>query len=165
VTGTRLASCLALVFAAAGAMSPAAAQAPADVRAQVLAVADSALATISRNDFVAFTDLMLDSAVTFSAGERDGTAWTSFRTRAAQRAMQSDRKFTERGFDPQVMISGPIAVVWLPYDFYLDGAWSHCGVDVFTMLETEAGWRIATLVWSIQQPPACNTHPDGPPPS
>lgn len=165
MTGTRLASCLALVFAAAGALSPAAAQAPADDRAQVLAVADSALATISRNDFVAFTDLMLDSAVTFSAGERDGKAWTSFRTRAAQRAMRSDRMFTERGFDPQVMISGPIAVVWLPYDFHLDGAWSHCGVDVFTLLRTEAGWRIATLAWSVAQPPACRAHPDGPPPS
>lgn len=164
-TGTRLASCLALVLAASGAIAPAAAQAPADDRAQVLALADSALATISRNDFVALTDLMLDSAVTFSAGARDGKAWTSFRTRAAQRAMQSDRAFTERGFDPQVMVSGPIAVVWLPYDFYRDGAWSHCGVDAFTMLRAEAGWRIATLVWSVEQPPACRAHPDGPPPS
>lgn len=164
-TGPRLASCLVLVFAVSGAISPAAAQAPADDRAQVLALADSALATISRNDFVALTDLMLDSAVTFSAGERDGKAWTSFRTRAAQRAMQSDRTFTERGFDPQVMVSGPIAVVWLPYDFYLDGAWSHCGVDAFTMLKAEAGWRIATIAWSVAQPPACRAHPDGPPPS
>lgn len=165
MTGTRLGSSLALVFAVSGSLSPATAQAPADDRAQVLALADSALATISRNDFVALTDLMLDSAVTFSAGERDGKAWTRSRTRAAERAMQSDRKFTERGFDPQVMISGPIAVVWLPYDFYLDGAWSHCGVDVFTLLRAEAGWRIATIAWSVAQPPACRAHPGGPPPS
>ena len=129
----------------------------------MLALADSALATISRNDFVAFTDLMLDSAATFSAGEREGHPWVSFRSRAEQRAMQSDRTFTERGFDPEVMLSGPVAMVWLPYDFYLDGAWSHCGVDIFTMLKAPEGWRIATLAWSIEQPPACRKHPDGPP--
>ena len=79
----RLASLVSLAGAVLCWTAPASAQAPADDRAQVLAVVDSALATISRNDFVALTDLMLDSAVIFSAGERDGKAWTSFRTRAA----------------------------------------------------------------------------------
>jgi len=141
------------------------AQAPTDDRAQVLALADSALAAISRKDFVALTDLMLDSAMTYSARARDGKAWISSRTRAEERTMRSERTFTERGFDAQVMLAGRLATVWLPYDFYVDGAWSHCGVDVFTMLKSEAGWRIATMAWSIEQPPACKAHPDGPPPS
>jgi hypothetical protein len=158
---------LALLTPLAGAFltwaAPARAQAPADDRAQVLAVVDSALVAISRVDFVAFTDLMLDSAVMFSGGERDGRPWVAFRSRAEQRAAQSDGGFTERGFNPQVLIAGPLATVWLPYDFYLDGAWSHCGVDAFTLLKTEEGWRIATLVWSVEQPPACAPHPEGPP--
>lgn len=143
--------------------SPATAQVPSAERAQVLAIADSALATISRSDFVALTDLMLDSAVTFSAGVRDGQVRLSYRSRASQRAAQSDRTLTERGFDPTVQISGPMAMVWMPYDLYVNGAWSHCGVDVFTMLKAEEGWRIATIAWSIEQPPACEKHPDGPP--
>lgn len=146
-----------------GTTAPASAQAAADFRAEVLAIADSALAAISRNDFVAFTDLMIDSAVTYSAGSRDGQPWTSFSTRAQQRAEESDRRFTERGFHPTAMISGPVAMVWMPYDFYVDGAWSHCGVDVFTLVRTADGWRIATLAWSIEQPPACEKHPGGPP--
>jgi len=149
--------------AALGAPAVASAQTPQDDRAAILTVADSALAAISRNDFIAFTDLMLDSAVTYSAGTRDGRAWTSFRTRAQERAAKSDRAYTERGFDPTVLVSGPIAMVWMPYDFHLDGAWSHCGVDVFTLLKGPAGWRIATLAWSIEQPPACQPHPDGAP--
>ena len=148
--------------AAVSAPDAVSAQAPQDDRSVVLAVADSALAAISRNDFIAFTDLMLDSAVTFSAGVRDGRAWTSFRTRAQERAARSDRAYTERGFNPTVLVSGPIAMVWMPYDFHLDGAWSHCGVDVFTLLKGPAGWRIATLGWSIEQPPACQPHPEGP---
>ncbi len=69
----------------------------------------------------------------------------------------------ERGWDPTVMVSGTIAVVWYPYDIYVDGQWSHCGIDVFNMIRTDAGWRIAVLQYNVQQPPECEAHPDGPP--
>lgn len=140
------------------------AQARPDDRAAVLAVAESALAAVTRSDFIAFTDLMLDSAVTFSAGERNGQLRLQFGTRAQQRATPAGGRYVERGFQPEVRVSGPVAMVWLPYDFYLDGKWSHCGVDVFTLLKSPDGWRIATLVWSVDQPPSCQRHPSGPPP-
>lgn len=139
------------------------AQAAGGDEAAALSVADSALAAISRSDFVGFTDLMLDSAVTFSAGMRNGQYQARFSSRAQQRAMTTESRFTERGYRPTVLVSGPVAMVWLPYDFYSDGKWSHCGVDVFTLLKTGTGWRIATVVWSVEQPPACSPHPDGPP--
>jgi len=158
----RLAPLLLTLFALSPSPSAAAQSAPGE-QAAVRAIADSALAAVSRNDFVAFTDLMLDSAVTYSAGERAGQAWTSFRTRAQERALQSNQRFTERGFNPTAMVSGPVAMVWMPYDFYVDGSWSHCGVDIFTLLKGPEGWRIATVAWSIEQPPACAKHPKGPP--
>ncbi|MDH4131365.1 MAG: hypothetical protein OEV95_06125 [Gemmatimonadota bacterium] len=151
----------ALLLASPAALSS---QAPADDRAAVLAVADSALAAVTRSDFVGLTELMLDSAVTFSARERNGQIGLRFETRAQMRAVPAGGNYVERGFRPLVHISGPLAVVWLPYDFYLDGNWSHCGVDAFTLLKAEGRWRIATLVWSVEQPPACEPHPDGPPP-
>ncbi len=159
----RFASLTSLAGAVLCWAAPAGAQVPADDRAQVLAVVDTALAAISRKDFVALTDLMLDSAVVFSAGVQDGQVRVGFRTRAQERATTPEGTWTERGFDPQVMISGPLATVWLPYDFYLDGAWSHCGVDVFILLKVEAGWRIATVAYSVEQPPACQKHPNAPP--
>jgi hypothetical protein len=139
------------------------AQAAGGDEAAALAVADSALAAISRSDFVGFTDLMLDSAVTFSAGMRNGQFQARFSSRAQERAMSTSSRFTERGYHPTVLISGPVAMVWLPYDFYRDGEWSHCGVDVFTLVRAGSGWRIATMAWSVEQPPACSPHPDGPP--
>lgn len=154
---------LALAFAIASPVALAAQTRPGD-EAAVLAVAESALAAVTRSDFVAFTDLMLDSAVTFSAGERNGQYRVQFRTRAQERATRTDSKLVERGFQPEVRVSGPVAMVWLPYDFYLDDKWSHCGVDVFTLLKTQAGWRIATVIWSVDQPPSCQRHPGGPPP-
>ena len=159
---TAVASFLVAVLAAV-LPSFAHAQAPSADEAAVLAVADSALAAVSRSDFVGFTDFMLDSAVTISAGMRSGQYRQQFSTRAQQRSLHISSRLTERGFHPTVLVSGPVAMVWFPYDFYQDGTWSHCGVDVFTFLKTDGGWRIATLVWSVEQPPACSPHPDGPP--
>ena len=62
-----------------------------------------------------------------------------------------------------VMVSGTIAIVWYPYDIYVDGQWSHCGIDIFNMIRTNDGWRIAVLQYNAQQPPECEPHPDGPP--
>lgn len=138
------------------------AQGPPSERAAVLAVADSALAMITKGDMVAFTDLMIPEAVLFPTVTRDGVTRYRVRTRAEQR-LPMNGELTERGWDPEVLVKGPVAVVWYPYDLYLDGKWSHCGVDVFTLVRNEGRWRIATMAWSAEQPPACERHPGGPP--
>jgi hypothetical protein len=86
------------------------------------------------------------------------------RTREQMRAQLSQRKIVERGFRPEAKVNGAIAMVWFPYDLYIDGAWSHCGVDVFTLVRANGQWRIASLAWSAEQPPVCEKHPSGPPP-
>jgi hypothetical protein len=129
----------------------------------VLAVADAALEAITRGDMAALTDLMLQEALLFPTGMRDGVPRYRVRTRAEERANTPRRKVVERGFQPEVRVNGTVAMVWYPYDLYLDGKWSHCGVDAFTLIRTEKGWRIATMAWSVEQPPACEKHPDGPP--
>jgi ketosteroid isomerase-like protein len=128
-----------------------------------IAVAGSALAAITQGDMTALTDLMLPEAVMFPTSTRDGATRYRVRTRAEQRAAPVTRRVTERGFRPEARVSGPVAMVWYPYDLYLDGQWSHCGVDVFTLIRTDGRWRIATMSWSAEQPPACEKHPDGPP--
>lgn len=128
-----------------------------------IALADSALAAISRGDFVALSDLMLPEARTFSSREREGEWRYSSRTREQERATKFVGTIRERGFGPTALVSGPLAVVWMPYDLYINGSWSHCGVDAFTMYKVGGQWRIATLAWSVEQPPACSKHPNGPP--
>lgn len=133
-------------------------------RAAVLAVVDAALAAISAEDFEGFTNLMLDEAQAFPAWvEPDGKLGYRARTRADQRAMEPAADFDERGFDPEVRVQGHLAMIWLPYDFYVDGEWSHCGVDAFILVRRPEGWRIASIAWTVEQPPACRPHPDGPP--
>lgn len=48
----------------------------------------------------------------------------------------------ERIYDPQVLVSGPLASVWTEYDLYVDGEFRHCGVDAFHLALTDEGWKI-----------------------
>jgi hypothetical protein len=144
--------------------APVAAQDTPAERAAAVAVTDQALSAITRGDMVGFTDLMLPEAVLFPTSTRDGLTRYRFRTRAEQRDAPRTAAVTERGWSPEVRVNGPLAMVWYPYDLYLDGAWSHCGVDAFTLIKHEGRWRIATMAWSAEQPPACEKHPSGPPP-
>jgi len=47
-----------------------------------------------------------------------------------------------------VMVEGPVAMVWADYSLFVDGARSHCGVDIFTLVREGDGWKIATITYS-----------------
>ena len=95
-----------------------------------------------------------DGVTTFGSATLDGLA---------TRITSSDVPLIERMWDPVVMVNGPLATVWTPYDFYVGDTFSHCGVDAANLLDTEDGWRIVALSWTRLQPPACSLHPEGPP--
>ncbi len=54
--------------------------------------------------------------------------------------------YDERIVITDVKIDGDLASVWAPYKFYLDDKFSHCGVDVFQLMKTAAGWKIIYVV-------------------
>ena len=154
-----------LMFAAALASStqPARAQANDGESKAAIAVADSLLAALSSGDRTTLRRLILDSAVVGGAGVRDGAERLSLRTWGLYTATEGGAKFTERGFDATARVQDRVAVVWMPYDLYRGDAWSHCGVDTFTLMKSEGRWRVAALIYTIEQPPACRKHPSGPP--
>ena len=135
----------------------------AQEEADVLAVADAALERITEEDSVGLTDLMIEQAMIYVGTYQDGEYVVRTRTYAENRARGFEVDLVERGFDPTVMVSGAIAIVWYPYDIYVDSEWSHCGVDIFNMIKTNEGWRIASLTYNVQQPPDCKPHPNGAP--
>ena len=129
----------------------------------VIAVADSVLAALSSGDRATLRRLTLDSSVVGGAGVRDGVERFSLRTWGPATAATNSATFTERGFDATARVQDRVAVVWMPYDLYRGDAWSHCGVDTFTLMKSEGRWRVAALIYTIEQPPACRKHPAGPP--
>ncbi|GGC12148.1 nuclear transport factor 2 family protein [Dyadobacter sediminis] len=51
-------------------------------------------------------------------------------------------KWDERIYDVKILIDDMMATVWAPYKFYLGDTFSHCGVNVFSMIKTASGWKI-----------------------
>ena len=68
---------------------------------------------------------------------------------------------TERYWDPTVRMDAGVAVVSCPYDLHFDGAFSHCGLDIFTLVRREGTWRIAGSVFSMRKE-GCPPSPLGP---
>lgn len=66
----------------------------------------------------------------------------------------------ERIWNPEVRVHGSIATVWAPYDFWIDGKLSHCGVDAFDLVKTEEGWKLAGGVYTLES--KCDPSPLGP---
>ena len=52
----------------------------------------------------------------------------------------------ERIIFETIKIDGPLASVWAPYKFYYKGKFSHCGVDVFQLVNFTEGWKIQYLI-------------------
>jgi len=55
---------------------------------------------------------------------------------------------------PTVLIRGPMAVVWAPYEFKLAGKSHHCGIDVFDFLKVDGVWKMSNAMWT-SEPAAC----------
>ena len=140
--------------------------APTDLqRAEILATVQGVFDALGGDAGKLSAVMMPDVTMRSNSVEEDGTVASSTSTVEGlrDRIISSGSTMVERMFDSKVMVSGPIATVWTPYDFYTGGEFSHCGIDVVTLLHTQEGWRIMSLDWSRQQPPDCQLHPDGPP--
>jgi len=52
--------------------------------------------------------------------------------------------------EPTVLIRGPIAALWGEYEFWIDGEFSHCGVDSIDLVKIEGEWKIANFMWTVE---------------
>ncbi len=123
-----------------------------DDRTAVLAVVDEFMIAVSTNDAAALARLRLPD--TINIVERPAkTGGVEFTQRRFDPASVSGN-FRERYWDPVVHVRSGIAVVWTPYEFWVDGETSHCGVDVFEMVKDGPRWRIGNMMWTVE-PTAC----------
>lgn len=60
----------------------------------------------------------------------------------------------ERPMSYEIKVHNNIAIVWAPYTLSLSGKFSHCGVDIFTLLKSAEGWKIVSTVYSVE-PDGC----------
>jgi len=59
-------------------------------------------------------------------------------------------EFIESMPQPDVRVSGDMAVVTGRYTFHVGDKFSHCGTNTFNLVRTEAGWKIANAASTLE---------------
>jgi len=125
--------------------------------AAVLAAMDRYMTAISASDLDAMAAMQMPGGTTFRARAVQGgnmDVVTRPNSYWVDPARKYGHAYRERYWTPTVLIRGSIAVVWAPYEFWIDGKTSHCGIDVFDFVKIDGAWRVANLMWTVE-PDAC----------
>ncbi|WP_340074100.1 nuclear transport factor 2 family protein [Leptobacterium sp. I13] len=61
-------------------------------------------------------------------------------------SIPKDKNFQEKLLDYKIQVDGNMAHAWTPYEFWFDGAFSHCGVNSFQLFKAKDGWKIVSIM-------------------
>jgi len=128
-----------------------------DERAAVMAAVDRVFAAINSNDAAAFKEMMVPEGTNVSVRyQPDGSAKLRVKTNLQEiaEAATEKRRFTEKYWDPTLLIHNGVAMFWAPYSFDIDGKRSHCGVDQFDFVKIDGQWKLASSMWTVE-PEGC----------
>lgn len=147
---------LALLATLTACAAPAAhdAYAPSDAdRAAISAVVQLAFDSIASGDRSEWEAVLLEegSMTWVSGGDGARQVGTRSFTEHVEGQRAPQQRYLERWWDPIILVDGDLATVWTPYDFYIDGAFSHAGIDAIVLIRTDDGWRIASIAWNVEQ--------------
>jgi hypothetical protein len=139
-------SCLLVAAATAGLLAaPLPAQTPEEQA--VLAPINAMFDGMTKRDSAIIKDAFIPGATMVLM--RDGTPGQmtadAFAERVGHPAHPSTAKIAERIHDPLIRIDNDLAVVWAPFDFFIDGKVDHCGTDLFNLVRKDGKWLIASI--------------------
>lgn len=67
----------------------------------------------------------------------------------------TNQQWEERILEYAVSFDGNLAHIWTPYEFWVNGTFSHCGANSFTIVKTNSGWKIHHIIDSRRRA-GCN---------
>lgn len=129
-----------------------------DQQAAVLEAMDRYLVAMSVNDLRAMEGYQTADGMTYTArSTEDGGTRVVGRPNSywVDPARAGEGSVLERYWSPTVLVRGPIAVLWAPYEFRVEGETTHCGIDVFDFVQIDGAWTLANSMWTVE-PGACD---------
>lgn len=118
--------------------------APTAEEQAVLAPLQAFLAGIASGDKAAMLAQVLpDAVITRVGGGR--VSQRPLRAFVEGFAPVASRKLEERIAEPLIRIDEDLAIIWVRYDFLVDGKVDHCGTDVVEVVRRDGRWMIAGL--------------------
>ena len=135
-----------------------------DDRALILETVQKFFDSIEFRDRQLLESILVPNSLNISARELDGGE-AQFNVMSYDEVVTAltrpGRNAKERSWDETVLIQGNIAVVWTPYDFHVDGVFSHCGIDSFQLIKQDGQWLISNSSWTLETE-NCPASPLGP---
>jgi len=61
-------------------------------------------------------------------------------------SIPASTKFEEKILSCRIQIDGAMANAWTSYEFWVNGSFSHCGVNSFQLFKEEETWKIVYLI-------------------
>jgi len=61
-------------------------------------------------------------------------------------SIPKDKRFEEKIKSINIQVDGPMANAWTDYEFWIDGALHHCGVNSFQLFNDGNGWKIIYII-------------------
>ncbi len=113
----------------------------------VLAVLERLFDGMRANDGDMVRSVFADGAVMIRTEAPDGEPSTHIGSVAGfiDAVSTATAEWDEPFWDPVVHVQDHVATVWTKYAFYVDGSFSHCGVDTVILARSLDGWKIAAL--------------------
>ena len=148
------------------------AQTPAADKQQIDAIVETFRSAIIKKDTASFMKLFLHEGITWTGVFTGHAVEREYANRPDPKLPRppkyfnsSPRKFIENiakaanaraeTFDNvRIDTDGDVAQVWFDYSFLADGKVQNWGKESWQMVRTEAGWKIAAVVWSMEDDPA-----------
>lgn len=135
-----------------------------DERGAIIETVEGFFTAIRTADKRLLESILVPNSLNISTSEVDGGT-TQFTTLTHENMVsvltRPGRLAIERAWDETILIQGSIAIFWAPYDFHVDGEFSHCGVDSFQLIKKGDKWLITNASWT-REIETCQKSPLGP---
>lgn len=125
---------------------------PATDEALVLKVVDAFFDALEAQDTTAIKDLYVEGGRNYSIFENGTSVRLRYQDASAIRFSPGQViRERMRKESTEVKIQRRIAMVWAPYDLWVNDTFSHCGVDIFSLVKTDRGWKVTSIAYTIEK--------------
>lgn len=105
--------------------------------------------SISEQDSVKFKKVMdLRGQLYFTSVSDSPASYGMSSFEKAMRRFDTSKSIVETAFGYDFRIQKSMATAWVPYEFIIDGKFSHCGIDIFTLMKQEDTWMIVSVAFT-----------------
>lgn len=119
---------------------------------QIKNVVNQFFEAIEKKDSILMHSTILPDAQVWRRYNNEMPAKIDFRfSKDTTPTMSSWADMKEIALDYDITANNNIAVAWVPYEFWVEAKFSHCGVDVFTLFKKDGKWKIITAAYTVEK--------------